>query len=295
MGAFQQKVWLITGTSSGFGKRLVASVLARGDCVIATARDLEKLRAVFPVPNNRLHLAVLDIADSTELIAQRVKAALAVWGRIDVVVNNAGYGVKAVLEEGRAIAALTQFQTNLFGVLNVTNAVLPHMRERRAGTVVILGSRSAWRPEASPAGLYAASKAAVHAIGETYATELRPFGVRVLIVAPGSFRTEGVHSYPPTITTRIPAYEDARNAGLARFAAVAGRERGDPARAMELLVDVVKGEGRAAGREWPLWLVLGRDAYADVRAKCARLLETMDRWEDVATDLEFECEPAQGA
>lgn len=89
-----------SGTSSGFGKRLVASVLARGDCVIATARDLEKLRAIFPTPNNRLHLAVLDIADSTELIAQRVKAALAVWGRIDVVVNNAGYGVKAVLEEG---------------------------------------------------------------------------------------------------------------------------------------------------------------------------------------------------
>lgn len=115
--------------------------------------------------------------------------------------------------------------------------------------------------------------------------------MRVLIVAPGSFRTEGVHAYPPTITTRIAAYEDARNAGLARFAGIAGKERGDPARAMELLVDVVKGEGRAAGREWPLWLVLGRDAYVDVRAKCAKILETMEKWEDVATDLEFEsCE-----
>ena len=114
--------------------------------------------------------------------------------------------------------------------------------------------------------------------------------MRVLIVAPGSFRTEGVHAYPPTITTRIAAYEDARNAGLARFAGIAGKERGDPARAMELLVDVVKGEGRAAGREWPLWLVLGRDAYTDVRAKTRQLLATMDAWEDVATDLEFDCE-----
>lgn len=125
------------------------------------------------------------------------------------------------------------------------------------------------------------------AIGETYAAELKPFGVRVLIVAPGAFRTEGVHAYPATIHNHVPAYDAARNAGMARFAAVAGNERGDPARAMDLLVDVVKGEGRAAGREWPLWLVLGRDAYTDVRAKVGRLLKTMDAWEDVATDLEF--------
>lgn len=150
------------GTSSGFGKRLVASVLARGDCVIATARNPEKLRAVFPQSERRLHLLQLDVSDPVEVVQQRVKDALAVWGRIDVVVNNAGYGVKAVLEEGGSLAAFTQFQTNLFGVLNVTNAVLPHMRERRSGTVVIIGSRSAWRAEVSPAGLYAASKAAVH-------------------------------------------------------------------------------------------------------------------------------------
>ena len=164
-----------------------------------------------------------------------------------------------------------------------------------------------------PAGFYAASKAAVHgersascsgtsatetdysfcpaAIGETYASELRPFGVRVLIVAPGAFRTEGVHAYPATIHNHVPVYDDMRNAGMARFAQIAGHEKGDPAKAMELLVDVVKGEGRAAGREWPLWLVMGRDAYADVRAKTHKLLATMDAWEDVATDLEFDCEP----
>lgn len=240
------------------------------------------------------------------------------WGRIDVVVNNAGYGVKAVLEEGGSLAAFTQFQTNLFGVLNVTNAVLPHMRERRSGTVVIIGSRSAWRAEVSPAGLYAASKAAVHgecalrdphpplrasriiqlipfyplylAIGETYAAELRPFGIRVTIVAPGAFRTEGVHAYPATIHNPVPVYDEMRNAGMARFAAIAGHEKGDPAKAMELLVDVVRQEGRAAGREWPMWLVMGRDAYVDVRAKTDKLLATMKAWEDVATDLEFDCE-----
>ncbi|CDO77189.1 hypothetical protein BN946_scf184747.g2 [Trametes cinnabarina] len=229
MGAIHHKIWLVTGTSSGFGKRLVLSILARGDCVIATARNLEKLRATFPAAErSRLHLLQLDVSDSAEVVQQRVREALAVWGRIDVVVNNAGYGVKAVLEEGGSLAALTQFQTNVFGVLNVTNAVLPHMRERRSGTVVIIGSRSAWRPEVSPAGFYAASKAAVHgerhlrsssplpshltdalrhlppAIGETYASELRPFGIRVLIVAPGAFRTEGVHALLKT----MDAWED---------------------------------------------------------------------------------------
>ena len=91
---------LRAGTSSGFGKRLVASVLARGDCVIASARNLEKLRAAFPTPDRRLHFIQLDISDSANVVQQRVKEALAIWGRIDVVVNNAGYGVKAVLEEG---------------------------------------------------------------------------------------------------------------------------------------------------------------------------------------------------
>ncbi|KAJ2964175.1 hypothetical protein NUW54_g14251 [Trametes sanguinea] len=101
MGAMHQKIWLVTGTSSGFGKRLVLSILARGDCVIATARNLEKLRATFPAAErSRLCLLQLDVSDSAEVVQQRMKEALSLWGRIDVVVNNAGYGVKAVLEEG---------------------------------------------------------------------------------------------------------------------------------------------------------------------------------------------------
>ena len=110
----------------------------------------------------------------------------------------------------------------------------------------------------------------------------------MLIVAPGSFRTEGVHAYPATINTRIPAYEAARTAGMARFEGIAGKERGDPAKAMELLVDVVRGEGSARGREWPMWLFMGQDAYRDVRGKCDAVLRTLDAWEDVSTNLEFD-------
>ena len=110
----------------------------------------------------------------------------------------------------------------------------------------------------------------------------------MLIVAPGSFRTEGVHAYPATINTRIPAYEAARTAGMARFEGIAGKERGDPAKAMEILVDVVRGEGVAQGRPWPLYLPLGRDAEAAIRDKCAKICEVLDEWKDVirSTDLD---------
>ncbi|THH29870.1 hypothetical protein EUX98_g4307 [Antrodiella citrinella] len=291
MVQIQPKVWLVTGTSSGFGKRLVASILARGDRVIATARSIEKMKSLYTLSGasrTRLYLLRLDITDNVETIQKVVSEALSVWGRIDVLVNNAGYGVKSVIEEGGSLAALTQFQTNVFGVINTTNAVIPQMRERRSGTIVIIGSRSGWTPAMPPVGFYAASKAAVHAIGETYSTELAPFGIRVMVVAPGSFRTENVLKQPMTIHNHIPEYDGLRAAAADKFAAVAGNEKGDPVKAMELLVDVVRGEGRAYGREWPLWLFMGKDCYRDVRSKCEKVLQTLDTWEDLAMDLEFD-------
>jgi len=287
----QQRVWLITGTSSGFGKRLVSSVLARGDRVIATARSIEKmekvLRSALAAYPSQLRLIRLDLTDSPQTIQKTIDEATNIFGKIDVLINNAGYGMKATIEEGGSLAALTQFQTNVFGVINVTNAVIPQMRERRSGTVVIIGSRSGWVPAMPPVGFYAASKAAVHAIGETYSSELAPFGIRVMIVAPGSFRTENVLKQPMTIHKHVPEYDGLRAAASEKFAALAGSEKGDPSKAMDLLVDVVRGEGKARGREWPLWLFMGRDAYRDVRNKCNKVLDSLDAWEDVATDLEF--------
>ncbi|THG98097.1 hypothetical protein EW026_g4026 [Hermanssonia centrifuga] len=194
-----QRVWFITGTSSGFGKHLVASALARGDKVIATARSIEKIK-----------MSQIALKPFKKVMDQ----ALSVWGRIDVVVNNAGLGMKSVLEEGGSLAAMQQFQTNVFGVLNVTNAILPHMRQRRSGTVVIVGSRTGWHAACPPVGFYAASKAAVHAIGETYSAELAQFSIRVTVVIPGSFRT-GALGQPITIHKHIPAYDKLREAGRA--------------------------------------------------------------------------------
>ncbi|PCH40733.1 NAD(P)-binding protein [Wolfiporia cocos MD-104 SS10] len=286
---YNRKVWFITGTSSGFGKRLVASVLARGDYVIATVRNLRS----FTLPDGdrtRLRILVLDVSDSMEIVQKTVDEALSFWGRIDVVVNNAGYGVKTILEEGGALMAMQQFQTNIFGVMNVTNAILPHMRERRSGTIVMMGSRSVWKADTPLGGFYIASKAAVHALGETYATELASFNVRVMICAPGAFRTENVHNVPYTANVHIPAYDALREGAMSSFQAVSKHARGDPAKAMEVLVDVVRGEGAAKGRELPLYLMLGNVTYTHVREHCDRLLKTLDEWEDVAKELDFDPE-----
>lgn len=125
------------------------------------------------------------------------------------------------------------------------------------------------------------------ALGETYAAELAQFSIRVSVVIPGSFRT-GALGQPMTINKHIPEYDLLRERGAARFNSISGNERGSPSKAMELLVDVVRGEGRAYGREWPMWLFMGADAYRDVRGKCDRVLNALDEWEDVATDLEFD-------
>ncbi|KAL4243955.1 short-chain dehydrogenases/reductases (SDR) family protein [Abortiporus biennis] len=287
-----QRVWLITGTSSGFGKRLVASVLARGDKVIATARSLSSIQSLqqsSPSSHpSQLHLLQLDLNDSLEIIQSRIKEAFGVWGRIDVLVNNAGFGMKSVIEEGGSLAALTQFQTNVFGTINVTNSVIPYMRDQRSGTIIIVGSRSGWTPAMPPVGFYSASKAAIHAIGETYASELSPFGIRVTIIIPGSFRTENVLKQPLTIHNHIPEYDTLRSTAQKKFEQIAGTEKGDPRKAMELLVDVVRGEGKVRGREWPMWLFLGKDCYRDVENKCERVRRNLREWEDLTNDLEFD-------
>ncbi|KZT70275.1 NAD(P)-binding protein [Daedalea quercina L-15889] len=283
-----RKVWFITGTSSGFGKRLVSAVLARGDYVIGTVRNLESF--TLPVGDRtRLRIIVLDVCDNTENIQKTVNEALSIWGRIDVVVNNAGFGMKTLIEEGGALAATKQFQTNVMGVINVTNAILPHMRERRSGTIVMIGSRSAWH--ATPiTGFYVASKAAVHALAETYATELAQFNIRVTVCAPGAFRTENVHNVPYTSNHHIPEYDPLREKCVSKFKAVAAQAMGDPDKAMNVLVDAVRGEGKAKGRELPLYLMLGNATYDHVREHCARLLEDMNKWEDIAKDLDFDPE-----
>ncbi|KAL1751233.1 hypothetical protein FB107DRAFT_266774 [Schizophyllum commune] len=230
----------------------------------------------------------LDVTEGPEPIAAKVQEALVIWGRIDVLVNNAGIGYPSLIEEAGSALLRKQMEANLYGVVDVTLAVLPHMRERKAGTVVMVGSRSAYKTELIGVGIYGASKAAVTAWTESLANEVALFNVKVMLVQPGSFRTEGMYGQGFYNGNQIPAWNDIHATARARFASVPGTEKGDPAKAMRALVDVVRGEGKAAGRELPRYLVLGEDAVADVRNKFARVLQVVADWEDVSTDTNFD-------
>ncbi|KAI8972819.1 NAD-P-binding protein [Trametes punicea] len=272
----KQLVWFITGTSSGFGRELVHSAVKRGDLVIATSRSLDKIKDFQDIDNIRT--LQLDVTEGYASIKTKVDEATKYFGRIDVVVNNAGVGYKALLEEGGTTILREQFDVNFFGLVDVTNAVLPHLRAQRSGTVVHMGSRSSWATEIPGSAPYVSSKAAVRALGEALNTELTPFGIRTLIVEPGGFRTNSL-SMPWYEDNKITDYDQLRERAKALIGAAGDRFRGDPAKAMELLVDVVRGEGRAAGRPWPLYLPMGELAEMAIRAKTAKMLNVVDKWE----------------
>ncbi|KAG6865431.1 hypothetical protein C0991_002669 [Blastosporella zonata] len=257
------RVWFITGTSSGFGLRLAQSALKRGDRVIATARSLEKLQDVVscidPALRDNLRTLQLDVTDTEAVLKAKADEAYAIWGQIDVLVNNAGIGLPSLLEEGG-----------------------------KEASILVVGSRSAWKTEIPGIGPYSASKAAIHSLTETLATEVAPFNIRVLLIAPGSFRTEGIYGQLYHTSNPIAANNALREASMSKFKSVAGTEKGDPEKAMEAVVDIVRGEGIAAGRPWPGLLILGEDAERDVRDKCNKVLKALDEWKDVTCGVNFD-------
>ncbi|KAG7095289.1 hypothetical protein E1B28_006058 [Marasmius oreades] len=285
----RQLVWFITGTSSGFGYRLVLSALARGDLVIATARDFEKLQDLYGrEERENLRLLQLDITAGFDVIKTIVDKALILWGRIDVLVNNAGNGYLSFVEEATSDLFRRQFDTNVFGVMDVTNAVLPYMREKKDGTVIVVGSRSVWRADMlSGLGPYAASKAAIHAVTEALSVELASFNVKVLLVVPGAFRTEKMYSIPFNEANPIPDYDDVRKSVMSQIAKIPGNEPGDPVKAMEVVVDIVRGEGVAKGKEWPGTILLGEDAEATYRKKETKLNQAIQEWIQVTKSVAF--------
>jgi len=226
----------------------------------------------------------LDVTDSTENIRKKIAEAVGMWGMIDVLVGNAGAAHKILMEDAGVEGLEKQYRLNVFGPMNVTYAVLPFMRQRRSGTVVFVGSRSAIRNEFAGIGPYASSKAALHSLGETLAAEVRPFNIRVMILQPGAFRTEGLPNYPFQPTGPIPDYDEARKAAAVVYNSYTANndQAGDPVKGMSLLVDVVKGEGVFKGREMPLWLALGSDSERNYRERAGRIVESLDMNTDVS-------------
>ncbi|OSC98877.1 NAD(P)-binding protein [Trametes coccinea BRFM310] len=288
--AKQELVWFVTGASKGLGLALTKRILARGDRVVATARNpraLEPLLADPATDRTRIFVLELDVTSPAETVRDTVSKAVEHWGRVDVLVNNAGMGGGVGPSEEQGVEHMMEvMRTNYMGTLNVTHAFLPHMRERRSGTILLFGSRTAYRNEFVGPSAYAASKAAVHAYGETLRAELAPFNVRVSVVVPGYFDS-GLAL--PLVGTPIADYDAAREELKKR---VAMRDRlpnpGDPEKGMEAIVDVVRGEGRAASHApgvLPTWLFLGGDCLGDVKARAEKLTQVVDAWKDVGSGL----------
>jgi NADP-dependent 3-hydroxy acid dehydrogenase YdfG len=258
------RVWLISGCSTGFGRMLTEKLLAQGECVAATARNIADLEKLSPSDEGHLLRAKLDVMRGQQ-IRDAVSATLDKFGRIDVLVNNAGYGYFALAEYGDIDEIRRMFETNVFGLIRLTQAVLPSMRERRSGVIVNLSS-IAGRVAFPRSGFYAATKWAVEALSESLYYEVSPFGLRIVLVEPGSFATDFVpRSAVREETMNDPAspYAELNQAWNREMAKVLVKGQ-DPA-------EVVGGIVAAVDREEPFQrLPLGQDARTLVEMREGR-------------------------
>ncbi len=272
-------VWFITGCSTGFGRDLARKVLERGWRAVVTARDRDAVAAVVADhPETALPLS-LDVTD-TAAVAAAVDAAQVRFGRIDVLVNNAGYGYLAAIEEGEDEPVRRMFETNVFGLVALTKAVLPGMRARRSGTVVNLSSIGGLVSFAAT-GYYLATKYAVEGLSESLAAEVEPLGLRVILVEPGPFRTDFAGRSIGQSRTVIDDYDATAGERRRQTAARNGNQVGDPLRAADAIIQAVTAEHP------PRHLLLGRMALDLARRKLDDLRRDYDAWEQVTLGADF--------
>jgi NAD(P)-dependent dehydrogenase (short-subunit alcohol dehydrogenase family) len=267
------RVWLITGCSAGFGREIALAALAAGDRVLATARRPETLADLQERGGDRLRTAALDVTDAGQIDAA-VKTALEAFGRIDVVVNNAGSGSVGAVEELGMDELRALMEVMFFGAVAVTKAALPHLRAQGSGTIVQISSMGG-QLSMPGFGAYSAAKFALEGISEALAAEVAPFGVQVLIVEPGAFRTEFGGGRMHRSRT-IDAYAVSTAGTREAVENMDGTQPGDPAKAAAAIV-------RAAGRDdAPLHLALGADAVEAIRAQHEALAADLAAWEEVS-------------
>ncbi|WP_375388809.1 oxidoreductase [uncultured Amnibacterium sp.] len=271
--------WLITGCSTGLGRAFAEAVLARGHNAVVTARDVAAVQDLADAhPASALAVA-LDVTDDAQ-VAAAVAAAIERFGGVDVLVNNAGYGYRAAVEEGEDEAVRRLFETHVFGTVRTIKAVLPGMRARRSGTIVNLSSIGArLSPEGS--GYYSAVKAAIEALTLSLRKEVAPLGITAMVVEPGGFRTDFAGRSLTQAAEPIADY--AETAGRRRKEAGTGHgtQPGDPAEAARALITAVESEHP------PFMLLLGNDASTGFRAALDALRTEVDEWEALSRSTDF--------
>lgn len=273
------QVWFITGCSTGFGRQIATEVLGRGGRAVVTARDPRKLDDIVEGHGERALSLALDVTNP-EQVREAVGKAEERFGRIDVLVNNAGYGYYAAIEEGEEEEARAMFDANLFGLLDIMKAVLPGMRERRGGHIVNISSVGGLIGFPG-SGYYAASKFAVEGASEALSKEVEPLGIKVTIVEPGPFRTDFAGRSIRRSQYQIKDYGDTAGTRIQSNIARSGKQPGDPERAARAIVEAVESD------KPPLRLLLGGGAPDAVREKLAGTLKEVEEWEGVTTGADF--------
>ncbi|GAB3285697.1 oxidoreductase [Parahaliea aestuarii] len=281
----KETVWLITGCSTGFGREIALAALQGGARVAVTARRQEAIADIgrdWPDTALCLPLDVTNASQRESAVAQTI----ARFGHLDVLVNNAGYGYVAAVEEGEDAAVRAMFEANFFGALHMALAVLPHFRERGRGRIINNSSQAGLM--ANPGtGYYSASKYALEGLMEALGKEVEPLGIQVVSVQPGAFRTDWSGRSMQRSARRMPAYEEHVGSRLDMIAAIDGKQPGDPVRAAQLFVQL------GTMNNPPPTLVLGAGLLASYRDKLAQAAARLEAWEQTSVSVDFP--PQEGA
>lgn len=273
------KTWLITGCSSGIGEGIAKAVLEKGDQAIVTARKTEalaKLVAEYP----QTCLAVSLELNDFQSIQQAVEKGIDQFGHIDVLVNNAGYCYRSSVEEGEKDGVMSMFQTNFFGVIELIKQVLPSMRQKKSGAIVNVSSIGAVRTGAA-SGYYAATKAALELMSEGLRAECAPLGIKVMIVEPGSFRTDFYDRSLKGTSHIIADYEETVGPRRKENTVNLKNQPGDPLKAGKVIVETIEKE------HYPLRLLLGSDAVKIVTETLKDRLTEIENWADLSQTTDF--------
>lgn len=273
------KVWFITGASSGFGKSFAGYAISKGYSVVVTARRLDKLESIKAAAPNQVEAIKMDVNNQEE-VAKAVQQAIARFGKVDVLINNAGFGIVGAVEETPDHELRAQMETNFFGAANVTRALLPLFRQQASGAIVNISSLGG-QLSYPGFGAYSASKFALEGLSEALAAEVAPLGIKVLIVEPGQFRTDLAGSamkYMPEIAD----YKDTVGATRSFAQNMHGTQFGDPVKAAAAIDQAL------AATNTPLRLQLGEDAVNAIRQHSEQLLQDLKAWEQVAVNTRLD-------
>ena len=273
------KVWFITGCSTGFGRSLTGRLLERGEKVVATARDTGSLEGVVKAYGDMAKALSLDVNDRDQ-IESALNEAVDIYGRIDVLVNNAGYGLVGALEEYSEEQMQRNFDTNFWAAINLIREALPIFRNQRSGHIVNMSAAATLSNEVG-FSIYGASKAALELASESLCWELKPLGIKVTIVVPGPFRTDFIKRSLDRAENQIDDYDQTAGKFISFLEKIEGKQPGDPDKAAEAIIHIVNSD------KPPLYLYLGKYAYSTANKKLKTIKNYLDEWEEIGLPTDF--------